>query len=235
MNLDESLAAMHAGEALLVTAMADVDPLTAPTLLPDWSRAHLLAHLGGNATALTNLLHWASTGIETPMYSSTEARNADIEHWSKADPKALLGYVTGTRDRLRDAIDATPAAAWGVQVRSASGRTIEAAEVPWMRVREVYIHAVDLGTGVTFQDITEDVRIGVIDEVTVSLSAKPNCPNVWLLAGDNGWQLGDPALNASEATVVEGGTAELLAWLVGRSAGTDLTSAAPIPALPRWL
>ena len=50
-----------------------------PTALPGWTRKHLVAHLAGNAEALLRLLHWAGTGERTPMYTSPEQRNADIE------------------------------------------------------------------------------------------------------------------------------------------------------------
>src|ERR671930_1390843 len=51
----------------------------APSGLPGWSRGHVLTHLARNADALVNLLTWARTGVETPMYASGEQRNADIE------------------------------------------------------------------------------------------------------------------------------------------------------------
>ncbi|MCR8526173.1 maleylpyruvate isomerase N-terminal domain-containing protein, partial [Escherichia coli] len=49
------------------------DALEEPSRLPDWSRAHVVAHLARNADALGNLLTWARTGVETPMYPSREA------------------------------------------------------------------------------------------------------------------------------------------------------------------
>ena len=50
-----------------------------PSLLPDWTRGHVLTHLARNADALRNLVHWARTGEKTRMYPSREARSADIE------------------------------------------------------------------------------------------------------------------------------------------------------------
>ena len=231
MNLEESIEAMRSGELLLTKATADAAPLTAPSLLPGWTRAHVLAHLAGNAGALGNLLEWARTGVEKPMYASPEARNTDIEHWRQASPDALLAHVEQTRDELHQAVDAMPASAWDVQVRSATGRMIPASEVPWLRTREVWIHAVDLNTGTQFADIGEDVQTAILDEVTVTLSAKPDCPSVRMVSGDREWQLGA----RPGAVTVTGSTADLLAWLVGRSAGEQLTTEGAIPTLPRWL
>jgi hypothetical protein len=49
-----------------------------PSLLPGWSRRTVIAHVARNADALCNLLTWARTGVETPMYASAEAREAAI-------------------------------------------------------------------------------------------------------------------------------------------------------------
>ncbi|HZC40516.1 MAG TPA: maleylpyruvate isomerase N-terminal domain-containing protein, partial [Streptosporangiaceae bacterium] len=51
----------------------------APSLLPGWTRAHVLTHIARNADGLANLLRWARTGTQTPMYASAGARDADIE------------------------------------------------------------------------------------------------------------------------------------------------------------
>src|SRR5260370_27441423 len=50
-----------------------------PSLLPGWTRGHVLAHLAGNADALRNLLIWARTGVKTPAYASQQARDEAIE------------------------------------------------------------------------------------------------------------------------------------------------------------
>ncbi|MDP9427768.1 MAG: maleylpyruvate isomerase N-terminal domain-containing protein, partial [Actinomycetota bacterium] len=54
------------------------EELDRPSLLPGWGRRHVLAHVARNADALLNLLTWARTGAETPMYPSAEARDAGI-------------------------------------------------------------------------------------------------------------------------------------------------------------
>src|SRR5215211_3296162 len=58
--------------------LSDAD-LRAPSLLPGWSRGHVVAHLCRNADAVTNLVAWAATGQERPMYTSQAARDAAIE------------------------------------------------------------------------------------------------------------------------------------------------------------
>jgi maleylpyruvate isomerase len=49
-----------------------------PSLLPRWSRGHVLSHLARNAEALRNLLTWARTGTDIPAYASAQARDDGI-------------------------------------------------------------------------------------------------------------------------------------------------------------
>ena len=65
---------------LLATASALSDAQARePSLLPGWTRGHVLCHIARNADGMVNLLNWARTGTETPMYASAESRTADIE------------------------------------------------------------------------------------------------------------------------------------------------------------
>ena len=51
-----------------------------PSLLPDWSRAHVVAHLTLNAEGLAGVLHGAHLGQPRPMYASLEARKIGRAH-----------------------------------------------------------------------------------------------------------------------------------------------------------
>src|SRR4051812_29859975 len=97
--------------ARLVDGLTD-DDLAAPSGLPDWSRAHVVAHLARNADALVNLLTWARTGVETPMYPSREARNAGIETTAAQPAAELRADYSAACARFADAVDALPESAW---------------------------------------------------------------------------------------------------------------------------
>ncbi|HKE75678.1 MAG TPA: maleylpyruvate isomerase family mycothiol-dependent enzyme [Acidimicrobiales bacterium] len=227
------------GEQLVLAQVASLDDAACaePCALPGWSRSDLLAHLARNADALGNLLAWARTGVETPMYASAEQRAADIAASATQAPGPLRADVTSASDRLAAAVEALPAAAWDAPVRTASGRAIAAAEVPWMRVRESWVHAVDLRTGVGFADLPPEVVVPLIDEVAGGLAGREDCPVLTLIASDGGgpWTVG-PA--AADPTEVRGTAHDLLAWIIGRhdGAGTLATpDATPPPPAPRWL
>jgi maleylpyruvate isomerase len=233
---------MGAGTELFVRAVGALpdDALRAPSALPGWTRAHVVAHVARNAEALTRLATWARTGIETPMYPSREHRAAEIESSAKAPADVLRAELDSTAEALDAALVALDATTWQAQVRSALGRPIPAAEIPWMRVREVWLHAVDLDAGVSVADIAPDVVDTLLDDATGTLSAAEGCPSALLAPTDRErtWSLG-PA--ADEPVQVRGEAADVLGWLVGRC-GSDRLEArtaggAPsaVPAPPRWL
>jgi hypothetical protein len=73
--LDQIVAA---SEHLLDTAAGFSDAnVRGPSLLPGWSRGHVLTHLARNADDGRNLLVWARTGVETSEWgpSSNDAGN----------------------------------------------------------------------------------------------------------------------------------------------------------------
>ncbi|HEV7825240.1 MAG TPA: maleylpyruvate isomerase family mycothiol-dependent enzyme [Mycobacteriales bacterium] len=215
---------MIAGERYLA---AHVPPdLAAPSLLPGWSRAHVVAHLAGNAGALVNLLDWARTGVETPMYASREARDADIERWASRPPEELRDEAVRSSERLLAAAAALPSAAWDVSVRTAQGRTVPASEVWWMRARETWIHAVDLDAGGSFGDLPPDLTDALLTDVTAKVGATDGCPAVELAPSDRDrmWTFGSGTPQA-----VRGTAGELLGWVLGRPSEVDGL------ALPRWL
>ena len=80
LELSERLLIARRGTAFFAQRLAELtdDELDGDTLLDGWTRKHLLAHVGYNAAALCRLLDWAATGVETPMYESTEQRNQEI-------------------------------------------------------------------------------------------------------------------------------------------------------------
>src|SRR6476660_6696260 len=78
LTLQAELAASTA-RFLATAASLTEDDVAAPSLLPGWSRGHVLAHVAGNADSHINLLTWARTGVETPQYPTGAAREAGIE------------------------------------------------------------------------------------------------------------------------------------------------------------
>ncbi|BFO18728.1 hypothetical protein SHKM778_51160 [Streptomyces sp. KM77-8] len=128
-----------------------------------------MAHVAANADALGNLVHWAATGEERPMYASADERAAGIAKGPALSAGELRSWLTGSAHRLAAGLDGLTDEQWHREVVTAQGRTVPATELPWMRAREVCVHAVDLGTGVvTFADLPK----GFLFALTAEISAK---------------------------------------------------------------
>jgi maleylpyruvate isomerase len=211
----------HALDALVD---AGQDTFAQPSALPGWSRAKVVAHLDGNARALLNLVTWARTGIETPMYASTQQRDADIEAGAALDATQLRERFQASSTALADAMSQLPQSAWGSTVRTAQGRLVPATEIPWLRAREVMVHAVDLDLGPAFSDLPADFLAALTDDVVARRSAMPDHPALTLdIVGGTRHVDG-----VGPATTITCTLAEAAAYLTGRAPGQG-------PALPAWL
>ncbi len=231
---DPTLAWMGAGTEFLVQAVDALpdDALRAPSALPGWTRAHVIGHVARNAEALTRLVTWARTGVETPMYSGPEQREADIEASAALPVDRLRRELSSTAADLDLALSALDDRTRRATVRTAQGRLRPAAEIPWMRTREVWLHAVDLGSGARVADLPPDLVDALLDDVTATLSARDGCPPATLAPTDRPrtWAL------AGGGVEVHGPAAHVLAWLTGRGDGAPLTPlGGPLPSAPRWL
>ena len=167
-TLTDARAWAGAGTELMLDAVAglDEDGFSAPSMLPGWTRKHLVAHAAANADALGNLVHWAATGEETPMYASAEERAAGIDRGPTLSADELRSWLTASAHRLAAGLDRLTDEQWQHQVVTAQGRTVPATELPWMRAREVCVHAVDLGTGVvTFADLPRGFLAALVGEI----------------------------------------------------------------------
>lgn len=138
--------------------------LRAPSALPGWTRAHVVAHVARNADGLRNLLTWANTGVETPMYASPEARETDIEAGARQAVPDILADFVASAGRFEQYAAAMPDDAWAREARNRQGGPVTGAVVARMRLSELTIHLADLGIGPDLDQVlallgplTEDV------------------------------------------------------------------------------
>ncbi len=234
-TIEDSLRWLAAGTTLFLAAVDGFDDsaIRAPSRLPGWSRAHVLAHVGFNAVALMNLVNWARTGVPTPMYASAEQRELDIQRGATWSAPELCAFVASTATDLAGGVASLDDRTWTADVVTALGRTVAAAEVPWLRAREVVVHAVDLRVGVAFGDVPDDLVSALMFDVVNRRTSLRRDPAISLEADEgDSWQIGTAA---PELTVI-GARAELTAWIIGRSEGTALRSSnGDMPQLSPWL
>ncbi len=231
MKPDQTLSWMRDGTDRVLADVGRLpdEALDAPTALPGWTRRYLIAHVAANAAALRNLVHWARTGEERRMYASAEQREADIAAGSRLPAGELRALLSSSARDLAADLDTLPPGAWDAPIITAQGLTRPAREIPWMRVREVYIHGIDLDGGTGWTDLPAGFLAALLDDVTERRSARGDGPALALAATGTGhrWQV----TGTGAPVPVSGTLASLAAYLTGRPA-PDLPGA---PALPPWL
>ncbi|MFI0899873.1 maleylpyruvate isomerase family mycothiol-dependent enzyme [Streptomyces sp. NPDC020983] len=231
---DAAEVAEATSELLGTAATLSSADLAEPSLLPGWTRGHVLAHVARNADALVNLLTWARTGEETPMYADAAGRDRDIEAGAGRTPEEQLADLRESADRFTAACAALPPAGWAAQVAMRSGRVVAAAEIPWRRLVEVRLHHVDLDAGHGTEDLPDGFTVRGLAWAVDGLAAHEGVAAVRLRDTGSGaeWDLG--AAGEPERTVA-GPARALLAWVSGRGTGDGLDvdpAGAALPVLP---
>jgi maleylpyruvate isomerase len=221
-------------DLLLQTARGlDDAAVRAPSRLPGWTRGHVLTHVARNADGLGNVVRTGVTGEFTPMYVSTERRNADIEDGSGRSPADLEADIESSAERLLALLADVPPDRLDITVPTGRAFDLRMQDVLWMRLREVTYHHVDLDAGFTFADLPDEVlRRGLLECPGRHSSAAPGAAVTARLANGDDLEIsiGDGAVP------VQGAAADVLAWLTGRSDGSGLTTTGdvPLPDLPSW-
>lgn len=187
----------------------------APSRLPGWSRGHLATHVARQADGLRRLVEGALSGAPQAMYSSPEAREAEIEDGAtrtglelQTDLDTSAGRLTAAFERL----DADPGR-WSTAVELRGGLVVPARLLPLGRLFEVELHHVDLGVGHDVEHIEPEVAEWLIEWVAFRARARDEFPRVELRTETGGTttvgQVGD-------GIVVHGPASALVGWLTNR-------------------
>jgi maleylpyruvate isomerase len=137
-----------ATQRLLSTARVIAEPdLRQPSLLPGWTRAHVVAHLARGADAMRTLLVGVRSGQDRPAYASAEAREAGIERGAAQTAKDLMADLADSAMALRVIARQLPDQAWSRSVRILGSAPFPAAQLLTRRLAEVELHHCDLAAG----------------------------------------------------------------------------------------
>jgi len=211
---------------------------SAPSLLPDWSRAHVVAHLALNAEGMTSILRALVAdddvaGLPT-MYASDAQRDQDILDLAAADPTEIRDRLLAGVSLLQESFEAVPVDAWETRAeRTPGGRTMRVAALPGMRWRELEIHHVDLDAGYGPDDWDLDFAEHLLDAMAKrvrppeAFEIRPHdSPRTWVLGEDEA---------EYPVPVVTGAAADLAWWLTGRPVGDTVSSSrGELPVIEGW-
>ncbi|MFE3192959.1 maleylpyruvate isomerase family mycothiol-dependent enzyme [Nocardia sp. NPDC059240] len=209
------------------------------SLIPPWTRGHVITHVCRASDSLVRLLTWARTGVETPQYPSMDARAAEIEAGAGRPPTVQAADVAASAERFAAAVHALTPEAWERQVRPRTGelRTPETLVPMWLR--ELEIHHADLNAGYSFGDIPWSAARWILDDIADALARRTSgAPALVLRASDSDFQR-DLTGDGHATVEIVGTQADLLGWLSGRvpaeASGLTAGRADPVPAAPTWI
>lgn len=234
----EMLPALRASTAALLSGIdgegwSDGDVRT-PSLLPGWTRGHVLAHIARNADGITRTLTGALRGERLARYpGGREGRNADIEAGAGRSLVEQIADVRESAARLDGAFSAVAGAGgWALPTEDRP-----AGEYITARWTEVEVHRVDLGGSYDAERwpsafvgrLLPEVVTGAAPRAHAALRVRVSASgSVTDLAGRE-WDVDGPG----EPTEVAGPDWALLAWLLGRPVAAKGALSA-LPDLSRW-
>jgi maleylpyruvate isomerase len=143
----------QATQRLLDAARVITEPdLRSPSLLPGWSRAHIIAHLASGADAMRNLLGGVRAdrdrfGRDRAAYASAAARDAAIESGAARTTAELTTWLADSAMAFRTVTRRLPDDRWQVPVQMLDSAPFPAGELLVKRLVEVELHHCDLGIG----------------------------------------------------------------------------------------
>lgn len=206
------------------------EELATPSLLPDWSRAHVVAHVALNGESLAAVISGLVHDAPVAMYESDEQRDGDIEELAGAASSDLRERHLVATTEFAEAVALMGRRHWsGLIDRLPGGPAWPMVTVVPARRREIEIHHVDLGTSYTRADWPADFVVELLDAVIVDQTASgpfqlraSDLGRDWSVGGDGG-------------PVVIGSGADLGWWLTGRGTGEGLAcDADELPRLGPW-
>lgn len=132
------------------------DDVRRPSLLPGWTRGHLLTHIARSGDVLRGLAEGVVSGVPATGYASDEARNAAINAGADRPAPELAADVAASAAAFRTALLAVPDTAAGERLHLRPGVQFPVHDLPVIRLVEVVLHHTDLDAGYTGQDWTPD-------------------------------------------------------------------------------
>jgi maleylpyruvate isomerase len=207
----------------------------APSVLPGWTRGHVLTHIARNADGIAATLAGALRGEVVPRYPQGRAgRDADIEAGAGRGALVLIADVRDSADRL-DRLFGAVADAAGWDLTTENGRPAQS----WLRARwrEVEIHRADLSGTYDAAGWPATFVGYLLPKLAAEVSSRASQPLRIEVAhedstttdlGGRTWTSG-----AADEVTVRGPDWALLAWLCGRPSLAD-GQLSTMPELSPW-
>lgn len=224
---DLELVAEHT-ERLLRTARSLDDP-GAASLCEGWTRGHVATHVARNAEAIGRLCDWAVSGTPQEMYpGGAEARDRAIDEGAGRPVDELAADLAATAADLEPRLRALGGALAAEQVEMRGGFRVASLQLPFLRLRELVYHHVDLDAGFGFGDVDGELLRRFVDDAVSRLGLGHHPPDLRLTSDE-----GDTWTVGQGTTTVAGPRSGLLLWLARRVPEGVRAPDGDLPTLPR--
>ncbi len=187
-------------------AAADALDVTAPSRLPGWTIGHVITHITHSGDGHLRMLDAGArdeVGVQYP--GGRDQRNTEIEEGAVRPAADQLADLRRSCAALADRWSSMPT--WEGTGASMGG-DVRIVDLPFLRVREVAIHHVDLGIGVEFDDLAPEYSREELRRMEMLWAARQ--------------PMGSTALPAAALAIAP---ATRLAWLMGRTTIDDVAPA----------
>jgi maleylpyruvate isomerase len=237
-GLLHAAAAAHRRMQVSASRMTD-DDCRGPSLLPGWSRGHVLTHWARNADGQSRMLLAAMQGEIAAQYPGGDAqRERDIEAGAARPARLIHSDVRTAIDRIEGVWRRMPADAWSRPTAARIGSRPAWMSV-WARWRESEVHHIDLDAGYAhghwpaeFVDlllprVMPTLATRLDGEITVRIETIDRDPLVTATAANA----------AEDLVIVRGPASAVLCWLLGRASAAagdlEVTRSGQAWQLPR--
>jgi maleylpyruvate isomerase len=237
--LGEAMTEARASHERLMTALDRLtdDQVADASLLPGWTRGHLLTHIARNADSHVRLLAAAVKGEKVEQYvGGAEGRAADIDAGATRSIIELVTDVDHSAKQLFETWERVPDSTWDKEIVAIHGSQPAWACV-FSRWRETEIHHVDLDLDYGPDDWAPSFLQANLPHIAESLDRRlPTNTRVELFATDVDFTV-EVGARESEPIRIEGGGGVLLAWLAGRPFDMErlTTKGGRLPEIGPWI
>lgn len=223
-----------------VASFSDAD-VRAASLLPGWSRAHVLTHLARNADGQRRMLAGALRDEVVAQYAEgDEGRARDIETGADRSRAAVVEDLIWSHAAMIGVWAQLGPAQWERATAARVGQRPAWRSV-WARWREVEIHHIDLRVGYGPSQWPEGFVSRALPRVLADRTAVLRAAGI-AVEGATPSPSRRPTATDAPAVTLRGSASWLLAWLIGRHPlpGSDVSASAggqgvDVPSLPAWV
>src|SRR2546423_4546090 len=178
---------MIQGERLVDDLLLTIDDMDGPTGVPGWTYRRVLARCNSNAVELAAALATAHGRPHSVILDDSSPAQPEGGDPATGDIDELLRRRDFTRARLVDEVARLPDTAWNSMVTVPGAGLINTSRIPWLRTRELYLRAADLGTTMTLDDLPDDIVDALLADAVGELATEPELRSStagWLIGGE---------------------------------------------------